>query len=73
MSDAKLTHDEIRNLLITMRVYVIHHGCLLGECAAWNKLKDAFDVESAFVRCKGCGKIVLFEQKLCNSCFWHST
>jgi hypothetical protein len=27
-----------------MRQYVIHHGHLIGECVAWNKLKELYGV-----------------------------
>lgn len=35
---------EVRALLIEMRRYVIYHGILIGECVAWNKLKDLFGI-----------------------------
>ena len=44
----QLTFDEVRNMLIQMRHYVIYHGILIGECVAWNKLKTAFNVDAAF-------------------------
>lgn len=43
-----LTQDETRNLLIEMKRYILHHGVLIGECVAWGRLKQAFDVDSAF-------------------------
>jgi multidrug efflux pump subunit AcrA (membrane-fusion protein) len=37
-------HDEVRALLIRMRMYVISHDLMIGECVAWNALKKKFDV-----------------------------
>lgn len=33
-------NDEVKALLIEMRQYVVYHGLLIGECAAWNRLKE---------------------------------
>ncbi len=36
--------DEIRANLIKMRKYIIFHQIGIGECCAWNRLKEAFGV-----------------------------
>jgi hypothetical protein len=36
--------DEARALLIEMREYVFHHGILIGECVAWDRLKEMHGV-----------------------------
>jgi hypothetical protein len=36
--------DEIKANLIRMRKYVIFHQLGIGECVAWNRLKEAFGV-----------------------------
>lgn len=36
--------EAVKANLIEMRRYVLHHGVLLGECVAWNKLKEMFGV-----------------------------
>lgn len=35
---------QVRALLIEMRKYVVHHGQLVGECVAWNRLKEMYEV-----------------------------
>lgn len=37
--------QEIRKLVEEMRKYILHHGILIGECIAWNKLKKVTGVE----------------------------
>lgn len=39
-----MDRDEIKAELIRMRKYVIFHGVGIGECCAWNRLKDEFEV-----------------------------
>jgi len=39
---------DVQKLLLDMKRYVMHHGLLLGECVAWNKLKGAFGVDEAY-------------------------
>ena len=36
--------DDTRALLVEVRQYVMHHGLLIGECVAWNKLKEMHGV-----------------------------
>lgn len=36
--------DAIKAALIEMRLYIMHHGVLMGECVGWNKLKKMFGV-----------------------------
>ena len=36
--------DEIKANLIMMRKYIIFHQIGIGECCAWNRLKEAFGV-----------------------------
>ncbi len=36
--------QETRQLIIEMRKYVIFHGHLIGECVAWNKLKEMYKI-----------------------------
>lgn len=37
-------HDETQQLLIEIRKYVVYHGIMIGECVAWNKLKEMYEV-----------------------------
>ena len=30
----------LKNIVVDIRRYIMHHGILLGECVAWNKLKE---------------------------------
>lgn len=36
--------EEIKALLITMRRYIIRHDVQIGECVAWNDLKQQFGI-----------------------------
>lgn len=36
--------NRVKALLIQMRKYIMRHGLLIGECVAWNELKQLFDV-----------------------------
>lgn len=36
--------EETRRLLIEMRKYIVYHGLLIGECVAWNKLKELYGI-----------------------------
>lgn len=38
------TKHTLRGLVIDIRRYVLHHGVLLGECVAWEKLKKLVNV-----------------------------
>lgn len=38
--EARADFEELRQLVIDVRKYVISHGLLLGECVAWDKLKQ---------------------------------
>lgn len=42
--DDTLDKDSIRDLVIEMRRYILHHGIMLGECVAWERLKKLVDV-----------------------------
>lgn len=42
--DDALDKDSIRDLVIEMRRYILHHGIMLGECVAWERLKKLVDV-----------------------------
>lgn len=48
---------EVRDFLIDMKRYILHHQIPIGECVAWNKLKAAYDVDAAFGKCDMCGGI----------------
>ena len=39
-----MDRDEIRADLIRMRKYILHHGVMINECSAWNRLKKEFGV-----------------------------
>lgn len=41
-AEAELTseRDTLHKLVEDMRAYVLHHGILIGECVAWEKLKQ---------------------------------
>lgn len=42
-----MTNDEyesIRAQIIRMREYILSHDMLMGECLAWNELKQQFGV-----------------------------
>ena len=39
-----LDPEQTAKLLTEMRRYVVHHGLLIGECVAWNKLKKLYGV-----------------------------
>jgi hypothetical protein len=42
--EAVLDAEEIKANLIKMRKYLIFHQIGIGECCAWNRLKEAFGV-----------------------------
>lgn len=37
-----------RQALAEMKRYILFHGLLMGECVAWNALKEAYGVDEAF-------------------------
>lgn len=39
-----IDHSSIRDLVIDIRRYILHHGILMGECVAWEQLKKLVDV-----------------------------
>lgn len=39
-ADARSADQELRELVLDIRRYVIYHELPIGECVAWNKLKQ---------------------------------
>ena len=37
--------NDVTQLVVDIKKYVIHHGKMMGECVAWNKLKKLVGVE----------------------------
>jgi hypothetical protein len=41
---ARETFDDVKELVIRLRQYIVQNDLLMGECAAWNQLKKVFHV-----------------------------
>ena len=35
-------HEQAKELITKMRHYIMRHGLLMGECVAWQHLKEMF-------------------------------
>lgn len=45
MKDKKtLDYEDVHQLVLDMRIYIIRHGIQIDECVAWNHLKKLVDV-----------------------------
>lgn len=40
-----IERDKIKELVIQMRKYILHHAVPVGDCVAWHKLKLLADVD----------------------------
>lgn len=44
LAEFSAEHDATKALLIKMRRYIMQHDLQIGECVAWNRLKQRFGV-----------------------------